>query len=99
MAHSRMNCAAILAGIMMLLVAACGQSLQPLATVTANSPALANTNASATTDPATQTPEPTLTTTPTPGPSPTPNMQSTSSSVIGTITALAATPTYPPTST
>ena len=42
---------------------------------------------------------PTITLTPTPGPSPTPNTVATSESVIATITALAATPTYPPTST
>ncbi len=50
---------------------------------------------------ATPTPsvEPTITLTPTPGPSPTPDTQATSQSVIATITALAATPTYPPTDT
>jgi hypothetical protein len=53
---------------------------------------------------ATQVP-PTVTTSPKPGPtftagpSPTPDTQQTSESVYATITALAATPTYPPTST
>ncbi len=47
----------------------------------------------------TPTPIPTITLTPTPGPSPTPNTLQTSAAVYATITALAATPTYPPTST
>lgn len=52
-------------------------------------------------EPPTPTPSvtPTITLTPTPGPSPTPDTQATSQSVIATITALAATPTYPPTDT
>jgi hypothetical protein len=48
---------------------------------------------------ATPTEIPTITLTPTPGPSPTPDTRETSAAVFATITALAATPTYPPTST
>ncbi len=80
------------------------QSAPATAAVAAATATVASIHATATpiptpADTATPTVIPTITQTPTPGPSPTPNTQATSAAVFATITALAATPTYPPTST
>ncbi len=107
MAHSK-RAAGLLSMAFAVVCTGCGGLISPLqspptvpAPTQLPSPTPVVLPAATSTPKATGTPRatPTVTLTPTPGPSPTPNMDATSAAVFATITALAATPTYPPTST
>lgn len=114
MGVTRRGVAVLLTCVVVLTNAACGRLISPLQSAvtaeptpvppTATQIAATQTQPAVTPVPATQVPSTaTILPTPgpsfTPGPSPTPDTQQTSESVYATITALAATPTYPPTST
>lgn len=98
MGDFRLRAARVAVAVVAVVCTSCGTAAPQLidaAATAVGTPSPVATHTVAVTAGPTASPIPTVT----PGPSPTPNMAATSASVFATITALAASPTYPPTST